>query len=329
MARGGANPIRPPLPRGALLETLRLKREVALHGGALQPIPTRERLVREGDLELILRVVENLGRKDLAGCQAAGQGEQGPDGLRPNEPAARAEARDPFLPYEEALFVADITETHVALLNKYNVVDEHLLLVTREFERQESPLGQEDFEALCRCLVEYPSLGFYNCGVLAGASQPHKHLQLVPLPLGPHGLEVPISPLLAGTAPEGAMERPGRVSLAPGLPFRHAISRLGEGLWRGSTAQAARELVSRYLELLGALGRLPQRGPEGWTCPPYNLLCTREWMLVVPRENERFEGVSLNSLAFAGCFLVRDDAEAELLLRAGPMRALISAAGAR
>ena len=69
------------------------------------------------------------------------------------------------------------------LLNKYNVVPHHLLIITRHFESQESALTQADFQALWTCLAEYDSLGFYNSGESAGASQPHKHLQTVPLPM--------------------------------------------------------------------------------------------------------------------------------------------------
>ena len=41
---------------------------------------------------------------------------------------------NPFLPYDPALLVAPISPTHVALLNRFNVVDDHFLIVTRSFE---------------------------------------------------------------------------------------------------------------------------------------------------------------------------------------------------
>ena len=41
-----------------------------------------------------------------------------------------------------------------------------------------------DFDALARGLAAIDGLAFYNGGTVAGASQPHKHLQLVPVPLG-------------------------------------------------------------------------------------------------------------------------------------------------
>ena len=37
---------------------------------------------------------------------------------------------------------------HLSVLNKFNVLDHHLLIVTREFEPQETLLTLDDFEAL-------------------------------------------------------------------------------------------------------------------------------------------------------------------------------------
>jgi sulfate adenylyltransferase (ADP) / ATP adenylyltransferase len=59
---------------------------------------------------------------------------------------------------------------------------------------------------------------------------------------------------------------------------------------------------------------------------PYNLLVTNEWMLVVPRSRDRFEGISINSLAFAGSFFVRDARQAHVIAAAPPMSVLGSVA---
>ncbi|HEY9876480.1 MAG TPA: hypothetical protein V6D12_23845, partial [Candidatus Obscuribacterales bacterium] len=55
---------------------------------------------------------------------------------------------------------------------------------------------------------------------------------------------------------------------------------------------------------------------------PYNLLATREWMLIVPRSQERFESISINSLGFAGAMLVRNEQQMQILKDYGPMTAL-------
>ena len=39
--------------------------------------------------------------------------------------------RNPFLPYEKSLHVADITDSHVLILNKFCVTERHAIIVTR------------------------------------------------------------------------------------------------------------------------------------------------------------------------------------------------------
>src|SRR4030095_920360 len=90
--------------------------------------------------------------------------------------------------------------SHYLLLNKFCLPAGHVLLVTRRFERQERLLTIEDFDALITCLGEVDGLGFYNGGIEAGASQPRKHLQFVPLPLAPESPnEVPMQRRVGGS----------------------------------------------------------------------------------------------------------------------------------
>jgi ATP adenylyltransferase len=238
----------------------------ALAAGALQRIETDARTIEDGGVEFVVR--RALNRK-------------------PRDSAAKKDRGDPFASPEPDLFVADLSPTHFALLNKYNVLDHALLVVTREAIDQDAPLDLADFEALAACTAGAPVLGFYNGGAAAGASQRHKHLQVVRLPLSPKG-DLPI---------EKRVEH---------LPFRSAFARLAPN-------PSARELHDRYV----ALAR-EARCANG----PYNLLVAREWMLVVPRSRASFGGIAVNSLAFAGALFVRDDAELETLRRIGPMAVL-------
>src|SRR5262245_53334937 len=141
------------LARGALATAIATRRESALREEALAPIATREHVVVEDGLSFVVRVIAQERRR--AAARGAGR-------------------RNPFLPYEEALFVADLSDTHLCLLNKFPVVDRHVLIVTRAFEDQREPLGAADFAALAACLRETDGLGFYNAGEEAGASQRHK-----------------------------------------------------------------------------------------------------------------------------------------------------------
>jgi len=190
--------------------------------------------------------------------------------------AVNSRRADPFLPYDPDLFVADISETHIALLNKFNVIDHHLLIVTRRFELQEALLNLVDFVALFSCMVQFDGLGFYNGGPAAGASQRHKHLQIVPLPLDESGSPLPIEPLLA------AARMDGFIGTIPGLPFPHAFARL-DPLVGAQHDEGVVQGGRRGLWQIRILGREPgddqRRDTEralllsgtGWKRPPRSL----------------------------------------------------------
>lgn len=271
----------------------------ALRCGALRPIETVQAAIEDGGVRFLVRQVSSLTRKDQ-------------DKARQRDPGAEF---NPFLPYDLDLFVADISETHVALLNKFNVIDHHLLIVTRRFASQDSLLDLADFEALLACMGEFDSLGFYNGGAAAGASQRHKHLQMVPLPLAAEGPAMPIAPLLASARIDGA------VGTVPGLAFAHAFAPL---VLSGARAPGlAGTAHARYLALLDAVGvRTIEVNGEAQPSEPYNLLVTPLGMLLVPRSAECVEGISVNTLGFAGSFFVRNEAQMRTVERLGPMAML-------
>jgi ATP adenylyltransferase len=279
----------------------------ALACGALRPIDTSQLTIEDGGIEFVIRWVSSLARRAL----------EQPRGAR-----GAAAAVNPFLPFDPNLFVADVSATHVALLNKFNLVANHLIIATRRFVPQDVLLDSEDFGALCACLVQLDGLGFYNAGAAAGASQPHKHLQMIPLPLGTGGAPTPIDQALAAVR-----DRRG-ILTAPGLPFRHSFAWLEDTPLQHPLTAAAR-MASLYADLLAHIGvtHVVREGLR-YTSAPWNLLVTRRWMLVVPRLCERFEGVAINALGFAGSLFVRDDVQLETMKRAGPMAALRAVSGA-
>jgi sulfate adenylyltransferase (ADP) / ATP adenylyltransferase len=203
-------------------------------------------------------------------------------------------ASNPFLPYEPEMFVADASDTHAVLLNKFNVVEHHLVIVTRRFEHQRTLLTRSDFAATSLVLRELGGLAFYNAGRAAGASQPHKHVQVVPR-VDPELEGVPIEPLLGA------------------LPFLHATAQLDEqsDLW---------EVYRSLLQSVSADPRITSasavetsdtapEGPGERQPFPYDLLLTRSWMLLVPRTRESSGGIQVNSLGYAGAFLAKTDDE--------------------
>lgn len=263
--------------------------------GALQPIQTVVCYVEQADIRFVVRMLAGA-----AGWAAVQQ-------RLARATIERPASENPFLPYEPALFVADLSPTHVCLLNKYPVVNHHLLIVTRAFEEQETLLTQADFEALLLCMRVIDGLAFYNSGKIAGASQRHKHLQLAPFPLDPDGVDVPIEGAL------GTPRRLGEVVQSPHLPFRHAL------VWTNGQLAGP----DRIAELYGAMLRFIGVWEGDNARPkPYNWLATHRWMLAVPRTRESIEGVSINALGFAGSFLVKDEAQLKWLGDVGPLRAL-------
>ncbi|KAJ2487168.1 bifunctional AP-4-A phosphorylase/ADP sulfurylase [Coemansia sp. RSA 2050] len=103
---------------------------------------------------------------------------------KPSEKQARVNFVNPFLPFDPRLHVARIGSTHQLLLNKYCVAPNHLLITTSEFKQQGEPLTTSDFAAVVDTVdgLSQAHIVFYNSGEESGASQPHKHLQLLPMP---------------------------------------------------------------------------------------------------------------------------------------------------
>lgn len=276
---------------------LREQSERASASGALIPLETSVHILRDGGVPFIVREARDLGKKKAA-----------------SPASAAATPKDPFLPpYEPDLYVGDLSATHVGLLNKFCVLPDHLLMVTRTYAEQTELLDESDCHALLSGLAAVDGLAFYNGGTDAGASQPHKHLQLVPLPLASGWYGMPLAPWLI---PEKASEE--TITCNPDLPFPHAITPIPAACL-SAPEDGASELLARYHALWSALG-FPLEGRHQPI--PYNLLATREWMWLVPRSRETWEGLGANGLAFAGALMVRDETEFRRLEALGPMELL-------
>jgi ATP adenylyltransferase len=283
------------LEPGTLWTSIKTTTEQALKSGALKSIPTELEIIEQDGVQFIVRILANLNRKKA-------------DKEKQDQKAAKTGKEfNPFLPYEEDLFVTDISSTHVCILNKFNVVDNHLLIITRIFEEQETLLTLEDFTAMWTCLGEFEGLVFYNGGKLAGASQRHKHLQIVPF----SETDIPISPLLKTAKLENDL------GTIPEFPFLHAFTTLKMG-------ESAEVTLEKYHNLLHKTGIKPLE--NYLQSGAYNLLITRKWMLIVPRKQEEFAEISINSLGFAGALLVKNQQQMELLKNINPINILTNVA---
>ena len=280
----------PFLAPGTLWSRVHAATRRALDAGSLEPLPVSLETVRDAGIRFAVRV---LARDDRKHSHTAKQ---------------RRSGENPFLAFEPSMFVGDLTATHRCLLNKFPAIPGHALIVTREFEAQTAPLSRADFEASWLCLQEGEALVFYNAGAAAGASQPHRHLQIVPAPLAPGFLRAPVDAAIADARFDAVM---GRVEA---FSFHHALARLRIA-GAASPQRAAEILHALYLEMTRAFGcHRPDRA--------YNLLVTRDWMLFVPRVRAHWGGIGVNGLAFAGCLLARSAEQVDEVRAHGPLAVL-------
>ncbi len=289
------------LKPGTLWSKTQQKTEFARECGALKSIETEYQLIQQQDISFVVRTLSNLARKEKAAQQQSKKEKE------------TGKKIDPFLPYEPDLFVGNISESHLCLLNKFNVVDNHLLIVTRAFEEQTDLLNLRDFAALWSCLQEIDGLAFFNGGEIAGASQRHKHLQLIPLPFMADVVHLPIEKAIADISFQDSW---GTIA---SFPFLHGVARLDLAPELDPTS-AAKIMSEQYKTLLSKL-RL-ETNSQTQQPGAYNFLATRNWMMIVPRSQHSFADIPINSLGFAGSLFVRDRDSLELLKELTPLKLL-------
>ena len=290
----------PKFDRGSLWDRLTHVSAQAENQRVLHHIATETVLVEDQDIQYVVRVLRHLRKKIEAGIEQRKKTE------------ASGQYHNPFLPYEEALYVADVTDSHLVILNKFPVLDHHTLLITRAFEEQQSLLTEADFTALWACMAEYDALAFYNGGREAGSSQRHKHLQMIPLPLHPDGPRLPIEPAL------NRAHFRGKIGVVPGFPFVHAVARVNPD-WLDTPEKSGPLCNHIYQDMLLQVG---MGDTSGVIVPPYNFIATREWMLLLPRSVSNYKQIYINSLGFAGALLVKDEEHLDQLCKTRPSNVL-------
>ena len=229
-------------------------------------------------------------------------------------------------PYVPNLLVKELGD-HVMLLNKFCVVPQHFLMVTREFASQELPPSPETLALAYRIVSAHRSsstelLAFYNCGATAGASQPHRHLQFVQCPpldttsaeaieagrlseadqdrIVESEFKVPVEALLE------RIERDGKehdsVHALP-LPWQHFVALLNPTpQMRKEGGEMETYVGNKFMCLLDALFRARMFAPDGQAKgrPAFNVLITKRAMHLIPRSQEEFTELPRNEDADAG-----------------------------
>lgn len=222
------------------------------------------------------------------------------------------------------------------MLNKFAVVPEHFILVTRAFKQQTHLLGADDLAAAHACVRAYHDndgegggglFVFFNSGEHSGASQPHRHLQLLPDDKMREGLPeaggdwTVLADRLTGDDEDNA----GRAE----LPFASFAERIADDINPKALRSAYVRLYRRACAAAGLdekdLGDLEAEDVPARIS--YNLGMTRNSLVVCPRaaegdvvrsrDGEEVGRLALNGTVLAGTALVKSEAEWDAL-RADP-----------
>lgn len=267
-------------------------------------------------------------------CPALAQKPQSDDSGAKKE--SKGPKLDPFADPQPGLLVANIPSgraSHILVLNKYPVIHNHFIIATKANKPQTDILEEDDISMTHACLRAWKDqqptrsssrlFAFFNSGEHSGASQPHRHLQFLPVEdmASPESQEwsIIVDRMNVRAHPELPL------FYDPAFPLLHFSTPLEDGLSRSG-------LYSKYLLLMRAAlsaSRSPGQPLEenlaveknGQTVFSYNLAMTTDRMAICPRSKESVgvpgagpdSTVALNGTILAGTLMVKYEAEWDIL----------------
>ncbi|SCU95024.1 LAMI_0F00628g1_1 [Lachancea mirantina] len=220
--------------------------------------------------------------------------------------------KDPFAEPEPELTVVDNVngENEFRLvLNKFPVVPEHALLVTREFKPQTSTLTPKDLLTSYKLLQSLDDedegvrhMVFYNCGANSGSSQDHKHLQLLALPKK----FAPLQDRLCSGQTHYIPNMNSEPLQDKNVSYAHFVVPLPEDETNIDEELLAMTFVSLLQRTLTFF--------QDWTSESerlsvgYNVMMTRSWLCLVPRSSafSKKLNIGFNATGYAGLILIKD-----------------------
>ena len=211
--------------------------------------------------------------------------------------------RNPFIPWDSRLEILILSNNHTLILNKYPVQIGHMLLITNHWKPQNGWLNIDDFNAIKKVDNDTSGLWFFNSSKEAGASQPHRHFQLLP--------------------------RHNNENVCPRYEWFCSLLNNNEkvkSLISQSISIKARskdidsksnDLFDSYKLMIKEMN-LGEIDSIDKPLKPYNLLITSEWIALIARKRESSKGFSINALGFAGYFLGTKRSDVDSLIKFGP-----------
>ena len=210
--------------------------------------------------------------------------------------------RNPFQPWNKDLEVASIEDSHILLLNKYPVQIGHMLLITKNWAPQNGWLTIKDWKSISLVNRDTTGLWFFNSCPEAGASQPHRHFQL-----------------LRRSADEKFCPRDIWFEnfLNKKLTNDTKLTKSAYIVDIDISKCNAEYLNNKYLfACLNANIGNPTK--DKVPLSPYNILLCNKWMIVIRRSRDCINGFSVNALGFAGYLLATEHSDIHWLDNNGP-----------
>ncbi len=212
--------------------------------------------------------------------------------------------QNPFNPWEKILEIEKIGNFHQLILNKYPVQKGHLLLITNSWKPQNGWLDIKDWIAIKKVNKNTSGLWFFNSSPIAGASQPHRHIQLLRRSYG----EV--------TCPREKWFLDLETINDKKTKLKKSIVVSNFNFLENST-----HIYNLYLELSQKIGLGDPINDEKPRYP-YNILITNNWIAIIRRKFDHLHGYSINGLGFAGYLLITDKSDINYLNKFGPEKLL-------
>ena len=212
--------------------------------------------------------------------------------------------QNPFNPWDKILEVDKIGTNHQLILNKYPVQKGHILLITNTWRPQDGWLDINDWIAIQMVNEDTSGLWFFNSSPIAGASQPHRHFQLL---RRDHG-EI-ICP-----REKWFLDLENNNDQDSKLKKNAVVSKF-------NFLDNSINIYNLYLELSNKIGLgnpIDDEKPRF----PHNILITNNWIAIIKRKYDHVHGFSVNGLGFAGYLLVTEKSNINYLKKFGPEKLL-------
>jgi ATP adenylyltransferase len=211
-----------------------------------------------------------------------------------NTPVTPVAKPDPFGDPESDFIVAGM-EHYLLQLNKFCAVRPQLLLHPKKYAPQAESLDCADFEAawdIMDRLGKTKHVGFYNCGIESGSSQPYRHIQIIQRPNSDEFLFFPDRHHLGIPKLSSEPQPPMAV------PFFCLVA--------GINDKGPREMFSLYKEMLKS-----SESTLGQVLVAHNVVYTADWICVTPRRRARIGKCAANSMGMMGLIWVASEEERE------------------